>query len=88
MNGVCACCGEPGKILAHGWREACYFRWYRAGKPKAGPPPRRRMRKADRQAEYAFLRDAGEERVVAARRVGLRSNSKVHEYERAWKAVA
>jgi hypothetical protein len=90
MNGTCSHCGETGPIVVKekGWISSCYFRWYRAGKPDSGPPPRTRMRRADRQAEYAFLRSAGEDRATAGRRAGLRSPYRIREYERAWKAVA
>lgn len=35
---VCACCGRSGKHGAHGWRQTCYDRWRRFGKPAGGPP--------------------------------------------------
>jgi hypothetical protein len=73
----CACCGKPGPILAHGWRSACYFRWYRAGKPETGPPP-------PPQAvleEYAFLREQGFTRVEVAERLSICATSS-RKYER------
>jgi hypothetical protein len=85
---TCACCGQPGEIVARGWISACYFRWYRAGRPDTGPPPRQRMRQKDRLAEYTFLREGGEDPRTAAHRVGLHSPYRIREYERKHKAVA
>jgi hypothetical protein len=87
MNGICACCDEPGQIIAHGWREACYYRWYRAGKPETGPPPRTRVRMADRFDEYNHLRDGGESPADAGRRVGLQHETSIRKYEAARKAL-
>lgn len=84
LEGICGCCGEPGDIVAYGWRSACYFRWYRArkaGQQVDSPPPRMRLRRADRLAEYAFLRDAGESPQEAGRRVGIRNVNTIHRYE-------
>ena len=40
---LCACgCGRPRGPKHRGWSRACYFRWYRAGKPKDGPPAPRK----------------------------------------------
>jgi hypothetical protein len=36
---TCACCGKSGHHRAHGWRDYCYTRWFKAGKPAGGPPP-------------------------------------------------
>lgn len=80
-HGPCACCGEPGQIIAHGWREACYHRWYRAGKPDTGPPPRKLLRQKDRLAEYVWLRTAGEVPAEAGRRVGLTHERTLQDYE-------
>ena len=88
MNGTCACCGETGKILARGWREACYFRWRRAGQPESGPPPRTRLRMADRFAEYVFLRDGGDDPASAGRRVGLTHERRIRDYEYRRKALS
>lgn len=52
MNGICACCDVPGPIEAFGWREACYTRWRRAGRPASGPPPRRRLTTAEPIVRY------------------------------------
>lgn len=38
----CEACGQEREHAGHGWCEACYLRWLRAGKPTAGPPPPRR----------------------------------------------
>lgn len=34
-------CGKPERRLKFGWCGACYQRWYKAGRPESGPPPRR-----------------------------------------------
>lgn len=89
-RGNCACCDEPGLIIAHGWREACYSRWYRARKAGldiTAPPPRQRLRRADRLAEYNHLRGGGESPADAAARVGLRDATSVRRYESARKAA-
>lgn len=34
---TCACgCGRPRSTKHRGWSSACYFRWYKAGKPADG----------------------------------------------------
>lgn len=83
--GSCSCCGEPGDIIAHGWRWACYMRWTRAGQPPGGPPPAR-LTKAERLAEYSLLIDAGEHPKEAGRRVGLKHERTIRRYESLRKA--
>jgi transposase-like protein len=83
---ICACCGEPGQIIGFGWREACYTRWRRAGKPDTGPPPRRRLAQRDRLADYAYLVELGVHREEAARRVGLKHKRTIRRYESLRKA--
>jgi hypothetical protein len=80
MNGTCACCDEPGQIVAHGWRWACYTRWRRAGRPADGPPPAR-LTKAERLAEYAHLVNSGVLPEEAGRRVGLKHERTIRSYE-------
>lgn len=37
---TCRNCRRPDMIhRAHGWCDACFSRWVRAGKPEDGPPP-------------------------------------------------
>jgi hypothetical protein len=85
VNGICACCDTPGRIIAHGWRWACYSRWTRAGRPADGPPPAR-LTKAERLAEYAWIRAAGVEPIEAGRRVGLQHERTIRHYETLRKA--
>ena len=90
MNGTCACCGERGEIVANGWISGCYYRWYRArkrGEDVNSPPPRQRLRMADRFAEYMFLRDGGDDPVSAGRRVGLKHERRIRDYEYRRKAL-
>lgn len=58
---------------ACGWCNACYLRWYHAGRPDTGPPaphdPARR--KNTRREDYFWLVDQGESREGACRRVGV-----------------
>jgi hypothetical protein len=86
MTGTCACCDEPGRIIAHGWRWACYSRWYRAGKPDTGPPPRTLLLEEERLAEYNHLRDGGANPEEAGRRVGLTGERTIRRYESLRKA--
>jgi hypothetical protein len=81
MTGTCACCDEPGRIIAHGWRWACYSRWTRAGKPDTGPPPRTLLLTEERLAEYAHLVEAGVHQEEAGRRVGITHERTVRRYE-------
>lgn len=85
MTGTCACCDQPGKVIAHGWREACYSRWIRAGRPADGPPAAR-LTKAERLADYAFLVSAGEHPAEAGRRLGLEHERTIRSYETERKA--
>lgn len=81
----CACCGQPGRIIARGWRWACYSRWIRNGRPDNGPPPAR-LTKAERLDEYAWLRATGEHPTEAGRRVGLNHERTIRHYESLRKA--
>jgi hypothetical protein len=85
MTGTCACCDQPGRIIAFGWREACYTRWRRAGKPDTGPPPAR-LTKAERLAEYELLVEGGENSATAGRRLGLKHERTIRGYETERKA--
>ena len=69
-------CGKDGDHAAHGWCTACYFRWYRAGRPKSGPPMLKRVTPsreeyAYRLDEYAHLISGGETQERAAERIGI-----------------
>lgn len=85
MTGTCGCCDQPGRLVAHGWRWACYSRWTRAGKPSDGPPPAR-LTKAERLAEYELLVNAGENPTAAGRRLGLEHERTIRSYETERKA--
>jgi hypothetical protein len=64
----CDSCGNTGGHRGYGWCTACYFRWDRAGRPDAGPPPRRN----GRYEEYAELtRDQHYTLRNAAARMGV-----------------
>jgi hypothetical protein len=64
--GGCRNC-PASRVLARGWCSACYFRWYRAGKPETGPPPTPQ----ERREEYAFLRSQGLTRAEATVRLSI-----------------
>ena len=71
---LCACgCGRPKGPAHRGWSRACYFRWYRAGKPKDGPPaPRSGPEHSEAlREEVLWLVQAGESVAYAAARVGV-----------------
>ena len=72
---TCACgCGRPKGPAHRGWSRACYFRWYRAGKPKDGPPAPRSgpEHSASLRAEVLWLVNrCGESVEHAAARVGI-----------------
>lgn len=87
---VCACCGEQGWHIGHGWRDACWRRWIEAGKPADGPPPpkpgsggvlKSREIVASRLEDLALLLDVGVDKREAARRIGV-SYKTVCRYER------
>ena len=103
MKSVCACCGKPrtrrasgkGWRGAHGWCHTCTERWYAAGKPATGVPPRvgereriHRIRATYRRAQagriqdYAWLVSFGETRDQAAARVGVTVRRARRVYER------
>lgn len=89
----CACCGQEGRHHARGWITACYWRWFRAGKPADGPPPlppgyrpRPALHKgpaSDRIEDYGWLRrEQGLTREQAAERLGVCERT-AWRYERA-----
>lgn len=68
----CTSCGAPPhKHQAHGWCNACYLRWWWAGKPSSGPPPRL-TRQADAIEDCVFLMQNGVTNTEAlAQRLGV-----------------
>jgi len=98
----CRCCHKPRTRRkngcwrgAHNWCGTCTTRWYAAGKPPEGPPPRAgeaqriaAIRDTCRQAQeariedYAFLRRSGESQETAAARVGVSTRTARRVYER------
>lgn len=71
---LCACgCGRPKSPKHRGWSRACYFRWYRAGKPKDGPPAPRNGPEysAALREEVLWLVGGGESVEYAAARIGV-----------------
>lgn len=88
-------CGAYGPIPAieRGWCGSCYYRWYRAGQPDTGVPPRKRVNPAPaehayRLDEYVHLRSNGIAPAAACRQLGLNSVDSRRRYEARWKAVA
>lgn len=70
----CQCgCGEPATTWHAGYAAACYYRWYRAGKPDTGPPPPRRGRAAAdaRHEDITWLTEAGTSRHEIAQRLNI-----------------
>lgn len=74
-DNLCACgCGRPKGPAHRGWSRACYFRWYRAGKPKDGPPaPRSGPEHSEslRDEVLWLVNRCGESVQQAAARVGV-----------------
>jgi hypothetical protein len=84
----CTECGGARKPrqAAHGWCQACYCRWIKAGRPADGPPPRgakRRSPWAGRREDYRWLRNSGETIAAAAQRIGIAEKT-----ARKWEAAA
>lgn len=70
----CACgCGRDASSHRRGWSEACYFRWYRAGRPDTGPPPTRKGKDvaAARKEDIAWLAENGTSHEEIAQRLGI-----------------
>ena len=68
---MCSNCGgqlTPG-CTRHGWCDACYSRWRRAGQPDTGPPP------AQPRQFPAHAGDLGRAAVAAA------AQERLHRYE-------
>lgn len=40
-SGACSNCGAESTGLRRRWCRPCYLRWFKAGKPESGPPPRK-----------------------------------------------
>jgi hypothetical protein len=98
---TCTCCGHPrtrrpggGWYGAHNWCNTCTNRWYAAGKPPGGVPPRIgeperiariaatcRQQQQDRLTDYAWLLSFGESREQAARRTGVSARTAQLVYE-------
>lgn len=98
---LCSCCGKPrrrrktgGWHGAHGWCHTCTERWYAAGKPASGVPPRTPQRERilrirvttrtaqrDRLTDYAWLISFGETREQAAARTGVSVRTARRVYE-------
>lgn len=72
----CTQCGGARKPrqAAHGWCQACYCRWLKAGRPDDGPPLRTAKRRSPwvgRREDYRWLRSNGEPVGTAAQRIGI-----------------
>lgn len=73
----CDSCGRAGRCNKHSWCTACQRRWERAGRPEAGPPPRR----TGRYGEYHELtREQHYTLANAATRMGV-SHRTAQRYE-------
>lgn len=71
---LCGCgCGKAATPNRLGWNDACYFRWYRAGKPTDGPPAPRRGRDwaAALREECAWLAEGGTGHAEIAERLDI-----------------
>lgn len=70
----CKCgCGNPATTSNCGYAYACYYRWYRAGKPESGPPPASKGAAATAalKEDIQWLADASDSHAEIAHRLGV-----------------